>query len=103
MEIINKITLSNNTISEQVHKLQEEVIRLHFEYEERALQAAFGLMFPEEIVMDESKITKNVTRGMGDKGDIVVWKYKEKAFLKRREEKPLSFKYEPLAFEDVWD
>lgn len=101
--MINKITLSNNTISEQVHKLQEEVIRLHFEYEERALQAAFGLMFPEENVMDESKITKNVTRGMGEKGDIVVWKYKGKAFLKRREVKPLSFKYEPLAFEDVLD
>ena len=47
MEIINKITLLNNTISEQVHKLQEEVIRLHFEYEERALQAALGLMFPD--------------------------------------------------------
>lgn len=99
----NKITLSNNTISEQVHKLQEEVIRLHFEHEERALQAAFGLMFPEENVMDESKITKNVTRGMGEKGDIVVWKYKGKAFLKRREVKPLSFKYEPLAFGEVLD
>lgn len=103
MEIRKKITLSSNTISEQVRKQQEEIIRLHFEYEERALQAALGLMFPDEIVIDEGKITKNVTRGMGDKGDIVVWKYKDKAFLRRREVKPLSFKYEPLAFGEVLD
>ena len=83
----NKITLSNNTISEQVHKLQEEVIRLHFEYEERALQAALGLMFPDEIVIDEGKITKNVIRRMGGKGDIVVWKYKDKILFERCEKK----------------
>lgn len=103
MEMRNKITLSNNTISEQLHKLQEEVIRLHFEYEERALQAALRLMFPDEIVIDEGKITKNVTCDIRDKGDIVVWKYKDKAFLRRREVKPLSFKYEPLAFGEVLD
>ena len=65
MKIKNEFFTSSDTISEQVRKLQGEIIRLHFEYEERALQAAFGLMFPEENVMDESKITKNVTRGMG--------------------------------------
>lgn len=91
MEIINKITLSNNTISEQLHKLQEEVIRLHFEYEERALQAALGLMFPDEIVIDEGKITKNVIRRMGGKGDIVVWKYKDKILFERCEKKKLHF------------
>lgn len=103
MKIKNDFFTSSDTISEQVRKRQGEIIRLHFEHEERALQAAFGLMFPEENVMDESKITKNVTRGMGEKGDIVVWKYKGKAFLKRREVKPLSFKYEPLAFGEVLD
>lgn len=100
MEIRKKITLSSNTISEQVRKQQEEIIRLHFEYEERALQAALGLMFPDEIIIDEGKITKNVTRGMGDKGDIVVWKYKDKIFG-RCEIKKLRFEYKSTVLENI--